>query len=136
MYMTKKNATTLPLQQITKNRFVVVQEAENCFEIGLVRETELQKDHKELKILILTAGAFHTNVPIFRSIWDPFLPTPMEEIAIDIYPVYALDIHLLAELFDQQKNYLETHLPAGQKELDAFLTMKKLVFDPHISTHA
>ena len=122
----------LSIEHITKDKFVVVQETDNCFEIGLVRETELQHNHKELKILILSAGGFPTNIPTFRKIWDPFLPNPYEEIALDTYPVYSLDIYLLAELFDQQKNYLENGLPNTQKELDAFLTMKSLIFDSHV----
>lgn len=126
------NVIRLPINQITKNRFVVIEEADDCFEIGLVRETELQHNHKERKILILTAGGFPTNIPTFREIWDPFLPNPYEEIAIDTYPVYSLDIYLLAELFDQQKTCLEKGIPNTQKELDAFLTMKALVFDPNV----
>jgi len=129
--MSTNNAIRLSIEHITKNKFVVVQETHDCFEIGLVRETELQHNHKELKILILTAGGFPKNVPTFRKIWDPFLPNPYEEIALDTYPVYSLDIYLLAELFDQQKNYLTSDLPKSQKELDAFLAMKSLIFYPH-----
>ena len=129
--MSTKHAIRLPIEHITKNRFVVIEEAHDCCEIGLVRETEIQHNHKELKILILTAGGFPTKIPTFHKIWDPFLPNPYEEIAIDTYPVYSLDIYLLAELFDQQKTCLEKGLPNTQKELDAFLTMKALVYDPH-----
>ena len=136
--MSTNTVITLSPQQITKDTFVVVEEAEMCFEIGFVRESQLQHDHKELKILILTAGASRTSTPNFNSICDPFLPHPMEEIALDAYPTYPMDMELLVELLEQQENYLQAHsqLPASQKALEAFLAMKKLVFDPHVSTHA
>lgn len=68
LYMSIIHAIKLSIEHITKNKFVVVQETDNCFEIGLVRETEIQNNHKESKILILTAGDFPTKIPTFRKI--------------------------------------------------------------------
>jgi hypothetical protein len=106
--------------QPTKDTFVVVEEQENCFEIGIVRETELQKGKKELKILMLTAGGFTTNPPVYDKIWNPFLPNPTEEIALDKHPLSPIDPYLIVELLTQQKQYLEKKLPDSRSELEAF----------------
>ena len=117
-----KDTSRLDPAQLVKDTFVVVEQAEGCFEIGIVRQEDYHQG--ERKILVLTAGGFTTKVPVCKNIWDPFLPNTTEEIALDTYPLHPIDPMLVNELLDQQEEFLKmSH--KRRAALNAFLEMKK-----------
>lgn len=120
------NTSRLDPAQLVKDTFVVVEQTEYCFEIGLVRQEDYHQG--ERKILVLTAGGFPTKVPTFREIWNPFLPNTTEEVEVNTHPVYPIDPMLVKELLDQQQEYLKS-MPERKSELDAFITMKTMLLE-------
>jgi len=126
--MNKTYGTLLDPTQLKHNTFVVIEETNNCFEIGLVRETELQKDKKELKILILTAGGFSTKTPEIDKIKNPFLPNATQEIEMNTYTLYSVHPMLVIVLLQQQKEYLEIQ-SEKTSELKAFLEMRQTIIN-------
>lgn len=110
------DATLLTPEECKKGIFVLLKESKDCFEIGIVNE---EANSKELKIWVLTAGAFSTNPPVYdEKIKNPFLPNSNEMIALDAYPIYPLDANVVIELLNQQK-------PETQAELEAFERMEE-----------
>jgi len=125
----KTNEIVLDSTRLTKNQLVIVQTDRHCFEIGKVREVQLQATGPiQRTILILTEATFPTNPPFFDNNWTPFLINPDEEIPLEQYPLYAIDVLYVNELLNQQKAYLEMK-PERTKELHAFLEVKTMLLD-------
>lgn len=122
------------LTTLTKHQFVVVKTStlktvdgrtgKKTFEIGRVRENH----ESERTILILTDGNFTTNPPHFHENWEPFLINPDEEIPLGKHRLYHIDLLYVAELLEQQKQYLEIN-PTKELELKGFLREKALLLD-------
>ncbi|MCX6823964.1 MAG: hypothetical protein NT085_02460 [candidate division SR1 bacterium] len=125
----KINEIVLDPTQLIKNQLVVVKTSENCFEIGKVSEVKLQAmGPTQRTILMLTEASFPTNPPFFDKNWTPFLINPDEEIPLEKYPLYEIDILYVSELLNQQKSYLEMD-PERIKELNVFLLIKAILLD-------
>ena len=109
-----------PDKVTAKGIFVLVQKSEEYFEIGITRMVELQKDKKELKILLLTDSDFEKIPPTFDAKIPPFLPKPYEDVTLEQHPIYPIQANDVDALLALQKEHLQKNLPAKQKELNAF----------------
>jgi len=111
----------LSTSSLGKGTFVFVETRNKCYEIGIVRESELRINDKKLQILILTDADFKTSLPpIFDEDWPPFLPNGTREVDLNAHTVYSIEPQEVLDLLAQQKKFLKERLPEKQAELDAF----------------
>lgn len=94
------------LSKLTKGMFVLVETSDDCVEIGIARDNNLNKKDG-LRILILTDSEFQDLPPVFDHTWLPFLPPCKPDVQPDTYPLYEIASSIVEELLAEQKTYLE-----------------------------
>jgi hypothetical protein len=120
---------TLQISDLTKGLFVLVETRNTMYEIGIVRESELQIGKKQLKILILTDADFEELPPVFDETWPPFLPSGTREVELDTHPLYPIETTDVISLLALQKLHLRQQLPDKKSEFDAFEEFENMLMN-------